>query len=137
MCPTRLSHESLHLAVNYYEKHGVESIDINTNDYKQIRGLEELSSAEWHYWPRDEKPGELSKEDISWIVHSFKEDISHLLFCKELIFSLLLDDRCSLEVMELHMKDTKMKIALRYGAKISEFRYVYTDEEINVELMKK
>jgi len=125
--------------VDYYEKHGIDSIDTNVDDYEQVfpfSGGRFASTAVEHYLPRD-KPRteklskELSKEETVMMISRFKEDISHLLFCKKLILSLLPTDQDSVETIELRMKDGGMKTALRYGTRISEYRYVYTDEAID------
>ena len=110
---------------NYYEKHGIDSID--TED---INGAFHFLRASSHYWSLVKEWKEtLSDEEVLVIIARVKEDFNHLLFCKKLVFSLLPSDRNSLEVMELRMKSEERKIALRYGAKISEYRFIYTNKK--------
>jgi len=121
-------------SVNYYEKHGAKSLEVSINNYKQIREFGILPIVEQCYFPINKKLEELTQEDISLMTRKFKEDIDHLLFCKQMILSLLPADQDPAKAVEIRLKDTKSKIALRYGSRISEYRFVYTDEDANLSL---
>jgi hypothetical protein len=120
--------------IDYYEKRGVDSIDIHVDDYKKIVPFDVIftPTAENYYLPRGkQRTEELSKEEVVMMISRLKEDISHFLFCKHLILSLLPTNRDSLEVMELRIKNDDRCLALRYGKKISEYRWVYTDKKFD------
>lgn len=113
----------------YYEMHGATAINVNIDNYSRTRNFGILHGVEQFYAPKDKQWQELTQNDISLMILKFKEDIDHLLFCRELIYSLLPKDRDACEAIELRMKNVDVKIALRYGERISEYRYVYTDEK--------
>jgi hypothetical protein len=74
--------------IKYFEENGIDSLDMNVSNYRDVVPFNSdnfFALVDYQYLPSGKNPDDtIGTEDTSYILRQFKEDIAHLLYCKDI-----------------------------------------------------
>ncbi|MDR2406696.1 MAG: hypothetical protein LBE13_01070 [Bacteroidales bacterium] len=74
--------------IKYFEENGIDSLDMNVSNYRDVFPFNSdnyFALVDYQYLPSGKNPDDtIGTEDTSYILRQFKEDITHLLYCKNI-----------------------------------------------------